>query len=84
MRLFRDRVEFAVAAKYPIRPWAVLTPEQLSAARGQLGSAAPFVAPLASHRDVDRRPLTRDELHDARARRIADAIVGDDAQADLI
>ena len=71
-----NRRGFEVEAKYPVRPVAVLTPEQLAAARAQLGPAA-FVPPKTKNLSaVDRRPLTRDELLDARARRIAEEIVG--------
>jgi hypothetical protein len=67
----RNRAAFALSAKYPVRPVAVLTPEQLAATRAQLGPAA-FVVPKAANRnDIERRPLTRDELLDARAAAMA-------------
>jgi hypothetical protein len=66
-----NRAAFALSAKYPVRPVTVLTPEQLAAARAQLGPAA-FMLPKAANRnDVERRPLTRDELLDARAAAMA-------------
>lgn len=58
----RDAALFAAAAKYPVREFSVLSPEQLAAARAQLGAGAPVVATLG-----DRRPLTKDELRAARA-----------------
>lgn len=71
-----NRRGFEVEAKYPVRPVAVLTPEQLAAARAQLGSAAFVPSKAPNRKDEDRRPLTRDELRDARAKRIAEEIVG--------
>ena len=66
-----NRAAFALSAKYPIRPVAVMTPEQLAATRAQLGPAA-FVLPKAANRnEAERRPLTRDELLDARAAAMA-------------
>ncbi len=66
-----NRASFAAGAKYPIRPVAVLTPAQLAATRAQLGPAA-FVTPKAANRNaVDKRPLSRDELRDARAAALA-------------
>ena len=62
----RNRESFALNAKYPLRPNAVLTAEQLTAARAQLGPAG-FVAPRKrSRRDEDRRPLTAEEVRRAR------------------
>lgn len=70
--------DFARTAKYPVRKWAVLSPEQLAATRARLGHAG-FVPPKTpNRREQDRRPLTRDELLDVRARRIVDQVVGDD------
>jgi hypothetical protein len=67
----RNRAAFALSAKYPVRPIAVLAPAQLAATRAQLGPAA-FVVPKAANRnDIERRPLTRDELLDARAAAMA-------------
>ena len=62
-----DRARFALIAKYPVRPIAVLTPGQLTAARAELGLAAFFAPTKPSRRDQDRHPLTADELRDARA-----------------
>lgn len=40
LQMIRDREAFAAEAKYPLRVWAELTPEQLAATRAQLGTAA--------------------------------------------
>jgi hypothetical protein len=66
-----NRAAFALSAKYPVRPVAVLTPEQLAATRAQLGPAAFMLPKPANRNDVERRPLTRDELLDARAAAMA-------------
>jgi hypothetical protein len=49
----------------------VLTPEQLAATRAQLGPAAFMLPKPANRNDIERRPLTRDELLDARAAAMA-------------
>jgi hypothetical protein len=67
----RNRAAFALSAKYPVRPVAVLTPEQLAATRAQLGPAAIVLPKPANRSAIDRRPLTRDELLDARAAAMA-------------
>jgi hypothetical protein len=66
--LFRRGIDFAAQAKYPIRRNAVLSPDQLAAARAQLGPAGFGMREGASTRDADRRPLTAEELRVARAR----------------
>lgn len=63
-RIARAREAFALVAKYPLRQWRVLSPEELAAARRELGPAG-FHPPPDK---VDRRPLTRSELNAARAR----------------
>lgn len=60
----RDAAAFAAAAKYPVREFSVLTPEQLAAARAQLGPGAPVVGKATPG---DRRPLTAEQLRAARA-----------------
>jgi hypothetical protein len=60
----RNRAAFALSAKYPVRPVAVLTPEQLAATRAQAGVSVPRGKPQT----VDRRPLTAPEIEAARER----------------
>jgi hypothetical protein len=86
LAIFRNRVEFAAQAKYPIRANKELTFAQLSILRAaQLGDAAVFASGgakiLKPRNRLDRRPLSRDEVLDARARRIVDEIAGDDDEA---
>lgn len=58
------RAELERISKYPIRAWTVLTPEQLDRSRKeQLGAGRPLVAQPGTN----RRPLTREELLQARA-----------------
>jgi hypothetical protein len=66
-RMAADLKAFAATAKYPIRPWAVLSQEQLAAARAQMGAAAFRPAKGANWHDVDRHPLTPKELRATRA-----------------
>jgi hypothetical protein len=66
-QLERNRELFAPSAKYPLRPDKALTPEQLAAARAQLGPAGFVVRNGPGRREQDRHPLTAEQLRDARA-----------------
>ncbi len=63
----RNRALFALSAKYPLRPHAVLSAEQLAATRAQLGPAGFVVRKGPGRRDEDRRALTAEELKAARS-----------------
>jgi hypothetical protein len=67
-RIARDLAALAWTAKYPMRRNAVLTPEQLALARAQLGDAAPGVPKKPGRREVDRHPLSPEQLDAARQR----------------
>lgn len=60
----KTRAQLLKVCKYPLREWVVLTPAQLAAARRQLGAAG---LNNPGEWGGDRRPLTADELRQARA-----------------
>ena len=64
----RNRQAFALSAKYPVRPDAVLNPEQLAATRAQLDARGGVSMDRAKLRNrEDRRPLTLAEIDAVRA-----------------
>lgn len=67
LKLAADRASFATTAKYPLRENAVPSEEQLAAARAQLGKGAFVPGKAAPRDDVDRYPLTTEQLRAARA-----------------
>jgi hypothetical protein len=65
-KLVRELGQFAMTAKRPLRPFAVLSPDHLAATRAQLGPAGFVVAKKTVRRDEDRRPLSVEEVRRAR------------------
>jgi hypothetical protein len=53
--------------RYPVRPWAVLTPEQLAQARLGLVEARAAFWGKRKAAEGDRRALTPEQIRDARA-----------------